>query len=296
MYRVDNAVILAAGTSSRFAPLSYEMPKALINVKGEVLIERQIRQLLEAGINEIYVVTGYKKEQFSYLQQQYGVNLIFNPDYRIRNNNASIWQARDVIRNTYICSADDYFTVNPFEIEAERAYYASVFVEGPTDEWCLTQKNGIIDSVTVGGSDSWTMLGHVFWDECFSKRFLSILKKVYDLPETAGKLWESIYAEHLRELPMSIREYPQDVIHEFDTLDELRQFDCSYIDDTRSGILKKISLQLGIRENDIINIHAYRGADAAAAGFSFECGGKNYCYDYSSAKLSKAVGASAKRS
>ena len=46
MYNVDNAIIMAAGVSSRFAPLSYEKPKALITVNGEVLIERQIRQLL----------------------------------------------------------------------------------------------------------------------------------------------------------------------------------------------------------------------------------------------------------
>ena len=51
---VDNAVIMAAGTSSRCAPLSYEMPKALITVKGEVLIERQIRQLQEAGVPSAY--------------------------------------------------------------------------------------------------------------------------------------------------------------------------------------------------------------------------------------------------
>ena len=61
-YCVDNAVIMAAGTASRFAPLSFEKPKALIEVKGEVLIERQIRQLKEAGISEIIVVVGYKKE------------------------------------------------------------------------------------------------------------------------------------------------------------------------------------------------------------------------------------------
>ena len=51
-YQTDNAVIMAAGISSRFAPLSYEKPKALMEVKGEILIERQIRQLLEAGIQE----------------------------------------------------------------------------------------------------------------------------------------------------------------------------------------------------------------------------------------------------
>ena len=55
-YQVDNAIIMAAGLSSRFAPISYEKPKALIEVKGEVLIERQIRQLLEAGINKIILI------------------------------------------------------------------------------------------------------------------------------------------------------------------------------------------------------------------------------------------------
>ena len=62
-----NAVIMAAGTASRFAPLSYERPKGLLEVKGEVLIERQIRQLKEAGVDDITVVVGYKAEMFEYL-------------------------------------------------------------------------------------------------------------------------------------------------------------------------------------------------------------------------------------
>lgn len=41
-YKIDNAIIMAAGYASRFAPLSYEEPKALLNIKGEILIERQI--------------------------------------------------------------------------------------------------------------------------------------------------------------------------------------------------------------------------------------------------------------
>lgn len=39
-YKVTNAVILAAGLSSRFAPISYERPKGTLRVRGEVLIER----------------------------------------------------------------------------------------------------------------------------------------------------------------------------------------------------------------------------------------------------------------
>ena len=70
-YQADNAVILAAGLSSRFAPISYEMPKALIPVRGEILIERQIRQLREAGIDQVIVVTGYKAEMFEYLKKSW---------------------------------------------------------------------------------------------------------------------------------------------------------------------------------------------------------------------------------
>ena len=44
-FRVQNAVIMAAGMSSRFAPLSYEIPKGLLKVKGQRLIEREIEQL-----------------------------------------------------------------------------------------------------------------------------------------------------------------------------------------------------------------------------------------------------------
>ena len=76
--RVDNAIIMAAGTSSRFAPLSYERHKAMTVVKGEVLIERQIKQLRAAGIPEIYIITGYKAEQFDYLVPKYKVKLIHN--------------------------------------------------------------------------------------------------------------------------------------------------------------------------------------------------------------------------
>ena len=55
-YKVDNAVILAAGASTRFIPLSLEQPKGLFEVKGERLIERQIKQLKDAGIDDITVV------------------------------------------------------------------------------------------------------------------------------------------------------------------------------------------------------------------------------------------------
>jgi len=281
MYKVDNAVIMAAGTSSRFAPLSYERHKGLIEVRGEVLLERQIRQLKEAGVPEIYIVTGYKAEQFEYLPKKLGVKLLHNHEYTYRNNNSSIKAAEEVLHNSYICSADNYFTVNPFEAEVDESYYAALYSDGPTHEWCMTEnENGYINSVTVGGENAWYMLGHAFWDERFTRRFLEILNDTYDLPETAGKLWESIYMEHLPELEMRIRRYAAADIFEFDTLDELRQFDESYVDDTRSTILKKIAASLGVRERDLTDLHELKDHDNVAVGFTYRCKGVKYRYLY----------------
>ena len=116
---------MAAGLSSRFVPVSYERPKGLIRVRGEVLVERQIRQLREAGISDITIVLGYKKEQFLYLAEKYGVRLVVNDEYASRNNNSSLWLVRDRLSNTYVCSSDDYFTENVFEPYVWRAYYAA---------------------------------------------------------------------------------------------------------------------------------------------------------------------------
>ena len=89
-----NAIILAAGKSNRFAPFTYEKPKGLFRVKGEILIERQIEQLQEAGVNEIYIVVGYMKEKFFYLEQKYGVKLIIN--------NQFMWQENILLIHIYV--------------------------------------------------------------------------------------------------------------------------------------------------------------------------------------------------
>ena len=88
----------------------------------EVLIERQIEQLKEAGIDAITVIVGYKKEYFFYLKQKYGVKIVNNDEYASRNNNGSLWRVREKLGNTYVCSSDDYFTQNPFEPYVFKAY------------------------------------------------------------------------------------------------------------------------------------------------------------------------------
>ena len=119
---------------------SYERPKGVLKVRGEVLIERQIRQLKDAGIGDIVVVVGYKKERFFYLEDMFGIKLVINEDYATRNNNPTIYKVRELLGNTYICSSDDYFSENPFEAYVYDSYYAATYQAGPTEEYCLFTK------------------------------------------------------------------------------------------------------------------------------------------------------------
>ena len=199
----------------------------------------------------------------------------------MRNNNSSIYAVKDILKNTYLCSSDNYFSKNPFESEVSDCYYAAVYADGETKEWCMEcEDDGTISKVEIGGKNAWFMLGHTFWDETFSKKFVEILEKEYDNPETVDLLWESIYINHINELKMKIRKYSDQVVFEFDTLDELREFDTSYVDDTRSQLLKSAANELGCKECEITEVLSYKDDNNAAAGFMFTYNNEKYKYSY----------------
>jgi len=254
-----NAIILAAGMSSRFAPLSYEKPKGLLKVKGEILIERQIRQLQEAGITDITLVVGYMKEMFFYLEDKMNIKIVVNEDYYRYNNTSSLIRVLDRIDETFICSSDNYFMKNVFMDPPKEAFYSASFSKGKTDEWCLsTDSNDIINAVTIGGTNSWFMIGHVYFDHQFSTTFKELLIKEYTTTLCRENLWEHLYINHLDILKMKIKKYDSGEIFEFDSLDELRLFDEKYINNTDSQIIHNICKVLHCSEDKISSIHAIK--------------------------------------
>lgn len=252
-----NAIIMAAGTSSRFVPLSVERPKGLVEVKGEILIERQIRQLKEAGIIDITLVVGYKAEMFTYLRDKYAVDIVYNEDFARYNNTSSLIRVIEKLDNTFICSSDNYFPENVFTRESVDSYYSALYAEGKTNEYCLiTNTEDQITDVKVGGHDSWYMVGHVFFNHEFSEKFRKLMIKEYCNETTKQGYWEDLYIRYIDQLPkMKINRYQEGDIQEFDSLDELRMFDESYKNDTRSSIVKQICKQLEVEE---ACVHAFR--------------------------------------
>lgn len=288
--KIENAVIMAAGKSTRFAPLSYEKPKGLWEVRGEILIERQIRQLQKAGIEDIAIVVGYEKEQFYYLKEKFGVVIIENDDYDKYNNTSTLMRVLDRISATYLCSSDNYFLENVFKEEVTEPYYAAVFQRGKTDEWCLSvDENGRIMDVTVGGTDAWCMMGHVCFLPDFSGKFKEILVKEYEREQTRGELWESVYMRHVQELDLYIKRYGKGEIVEFDSLEDLRAFDVSYCNRSNCKIMERIAKRLACAEGEITGIVPLVSSDAEKS-FRFVCNGKGYIYRYSGAENLTEVG------
>lgn len=260
-HRIDNAIILAAGMSTRFVPLNYEKPKGLLEVKGEVLVERQIRQLKEKGIDEIVLVVGYMKEQFEYLKDKYGVILIPTDDYDKKNNFASVYAARNYLGNSIVTSSDLYFENNIFQKYAYDSYYCTIYIEGKTAERGIrTNSDDRIIKTMYGDKcyDIWVTLGYAYFSKMFSERMISIIEEIKDLPETAGMFWADIQDEHLDELYMYAKRCNVSDIQEFDSLEELRNYDGKYMYDSGSRILSTISNILSVHENDITNLVSLR--------------------------------------
>jgi CTP:phosphocholine cytidylyltransferase-like protein/thiamine kinase-like enzyme len=254
-FRVDNAIILAAGFGSRFVPFTYEAPKGLLEVKGVPMLERQIEQLLEKGITEIIIVVGYLKEKFDYLIDKYGVKLIYNPEFAEKNNYVSLYCALDYLKRSYILMGDHWMEHNIFNTWEPESWFSCVFFEGNTLEWSVTtDKQGRINRLEAGGYDAWTIMGPAFFNENSSRLLGDFIRASYQKPGTENYYWEDVLREHLDVIPLYINKQSGDDVHEFETLEELRRYDTSYLLNSQNATMQKIASVFGIEEHHISNI------------------------------------------
>lgn len=226
-YRVDNAIIMAAGYSARCMPLSNVIPKGLFRVKGEILIEREIEQLKEAGIEKIIVVTGFQHEKFEYLKKKYGVSLIYNADYDKYNNMASLYAAKEYMANSYILCSDNYYEENVFHRYQFQPYYSCVYSEKYCDEFCVTKvdEEGFIEEIHRGGERAWYTIGDAYFDAAFSRKFRRFMEEEWEDVQVRNMLMDDFHIRHIQDLKLKKMERPGQSILEFDTLEEIKEYD-----------------------------------------------------------------------
>ncbi len=94
-------VILAAGKGSRLNGTAGESPKCLVEAGGVTLVERQIRALRQAGIDEITVVVGCQADRVR-RACGHGITYIENSDYAKTNSMYSLWMARPLLYEGFV--------------------------------------------------------------------------------------------------------------------------------------------------------------------------------------------------
>lgn len=265
------AVILAAGAGMRMIPLNMEVSKGLLEVNGEVLIERLIRQLQEVGIREIYVVVGFMKEKYEYLMDAYGVELIVNPEYALKNNLHSLYLAREHLTNAYVIPCDIWCSHNPFSREELYSWYM-VTDRFDHDSSVRVSHKGELMAVPKGTGGN-SMIGICYLTQPDSDTVCTRLEAMDTEPRYDDVFWEETLRDKGRMI-VSARLMDAGEAVSIKTFEQLRELD-SQSDHLKSEAIRTICDALHADMEEITQVTVLKKG-MTNRSFLFSCKGKRY--------------------
>lgn len=227
MQTKKNALIMAAGLGTRMLPLTQKYAKPLIPVCGTTMIETVINALIKENVSRIFIIVGYKKEQFEFLTKKYpNIVLVENKEYQNKNNISSVMAAADLLgdNDCFICEADLFISDNTILSNVKESCYFGKFVEGYSDDWVFEMKNNRIVEVRKRGDNLYNMVGISFWRKADLRTLITAVRETYKKPGHENLYWDEVVNANLEKIKLSIKPVNSEQIIEIDTVAELEEF------------------------------------------------------------------------
>ena len=247
----QQATILAAGYGLRMVPINTEEPKGLLEVHGEPLIERIIKQLHEVGITDIKIVVGFMKEHYEYLINEYDVDLIVNPYYSTRGNVYSLYLAKDRLANGYIIPCDIWFKDNPFSTLEDPSWYLFSDKMTSHSNWQVSKSAKIKYTKNPGNR----MIGIAYLNEYDARKLNDRLSRMIDA-KRYDSFWEDALANK-KQFLINGRIIPNSEHAEINSYEELLELD-SNSSHLQNEAIQIIEDTLNVNKSDISNIHTLK--------------------------------------
>ena len=270
-HRPKNAVILAAGYGMRMVPSNIETPKGLLEVEGEPLIERLIRQLHAVKVKEIYVVVGFKKEQYDYLVDRYGVKLVVNMEYAEKNNLHSLAKVLPQLGETYLMPCDLWCRENPF---SEYEWYSWYLVSDAKDPDSTVRVSRKWELVPSGGEKEGNhMIGISYLTDSVAQSMARRIETMVQDRRYDHVFWEdALFAEN--GMPVQAKLVPEGAVVEINTYEQLRELD-ENSDQLKSDAMAEIERVLSVSGEEITGIEVLKKG-MTNRSFLFRCRGGRY--------------------
>jgi len=265
------AVILAAGSGIRMVPINTETPKALLTVKGEVLIERQIKQLNSVGVTDITVVVGFLKEKFEYLIDNFGVELVYNGDYYLKNNLHSLSLVKGGLENCYIVPCDLWCEDNPFSRHELYPWYA-VTDEMTAASDVFANRKGQLAKVPYTQEGN-RMFGICYLDGQLGATLKKRLTAMAQDIKYSHSFWEEALYDGKKMLPFA-KVLSSQHNFEINTYEQLRDIDSDSLQ-LKSEKIEIIAKAMNCRPDEIVDIKIQKKG-MTNRSFLFSLRGRRY--------------------